>query len=109
VIVARTEATGAREEWPEASADPLAAYADLKLAAPWRLEAPLLLPAGRIAAESAGRAWWRMQNGAPLRLRAPPPSVALGADIAKAAALWDGARLSLIAAQCNWGRIDFDA
>jgi hypothetical protein len=38
-----------------------------------------------------------------------PPTLAIGADIYKAAALWDGARLGMIAAQSNWGRINFDA
>jgi hypothetical protein len=109
VIAARQEADGAPDAWPDAPPDPLTAYVLLKREAPWRIEAPLLLPAGRVAAEASGRAWWRAGDAAPLQLRAPPPALALGADIERAAALWDGARLGMIAARSNWGRIDFDA
>lgn len=109
VIVTRADASEGPQAWPEASDDPLADYANKKRETPWRIEAPLLLPAGRIATEPSGRAWWRASGGAPLQLRARPPAFALGASIDKATALWDGARLSLIAAQSNWGRIDFDA
>lgn len=45
--------------WPDAAADPLAELAEQALAAPWRIEMPLLLPAGRIGAEASGRAWCR--------------------------------------------------
>src|SRR5512145_2445216 len=109
VIVTRSDASEAPHRWPEAPLDPMADYAEQKREAPWRIEAPLLLPAGRVAAEPSGRAWWRASDGAPLQLRAQPPVFALGASMESAAALWDGARLSLIAAQSNWGRIDFDA
>lgn len=108
VIASRSDALG-EHAWPAPPSDPLAAYAALKLEAPWRIEAPLLLPQGRIAAEASGRAWWKASSGAPLQLRTAPPTLAFGADINKAAALWDGARLSMISAQSNWGRIDFDA
>ncbi len=108
VIATRSDAQG-EYTWPEPPADPLTAYAASKLDAPWRIETPLLLPQGRIAAEAAGRAWWKAPSGSALQLRTNPPSLAFGADISKAAALWDGARLGLIAAQSNWGRIDFDA
>lgn len=108
VIASRADAQG-EHSWPEPPADPLAAYAASKLDAPWRIEVPLLLPQGRIAAEESGRAWWTAPAGGALQLRVSPPSLAFGADISKAAALWDGARLGMIAAQSNWGRIDFDA
>jgi hypothetical protein len=109
VIVSRSEANEEQHAWPTVSADALAEYAAIKREAPWLIEAPLLLPAGRIAAEASGRAWWRAHDDAPLQLRAAPPPVALGADISRAAALWDGVRLGMITAQSNWGRIDFDA
>jgi hypothetical protein len=108
VIVSRSDAQG-DHAWPEATADPLAAYTAFKLDAPWRTEAPLLLPQGRVAAEASGRAWWKPPSGALIQLRMAPPTLAIGADIYKAAALWDGARLGMIAAQSNWGRINFDA
>ena len=43
---------------------------------------------------------------APWRIDTP---LALGASIEAAAGIWDGVRLSLIAAQTNWGRLGFDA
>ena len=109
VIAQRSDAQTETATWPGAPVDPLRAYADQKLEAPWRIEAPLMLPAGRIGAEENGRCWWRTHEGAQLQLRTPAPAFAMGADIRCAAALWDGARLSLIAAQSSWGRIDFDA
>jgi hypothetical protein len=109
VIVTRADTVGEAHAWPGAPANPLNDYADQKRNTPWRIDAPLLLPAGRIAADAAGRAWWRAHDGAALPLRAPASAFALGADIQQAAALWDGARLNLIAAQSNWGRINFDA
>jgi hypothetical protein len=109
VIVTRADTSEARDSWPAAPADPLADYAHQKREAPWLIDAPLLLPAGRIAGEPSGRTWWRASESAPLQLRTSPPLFALGTNIERAAALWDGARLSLIAAQSNWGRIDFDA
>jgi hypothetical protein len=108
VIVSRSDAPAAGN-WPETETDALATYANLKRETPWRIEAPMLLPSGRVAADTSGRSWWRTQDGVALPLRAAPPAIALGADIERAAALWDGARLTMIAAQSNWGRIDFDA
>lgn len=95
--------------WPDAAADPLAELAEQALAAPWRIEMPLLLPAGRIGAEASGRAWWQSNDGVVVPVRKPLPALALGASIERAAGVWDGARLALIAAQTNWGRLGFDA
>jgi hypothetical protein len=95
--------------WPEAAADPLAELAERALATPWRIETPLLLPEGRICAEASGRAWWRSHDGVVVPLRKPLPALALGARIERAAGVWDGARLALIAARTNWGRLGFDA
>ncbi|HLW91174.1 MAG TPA: SWIM zinc finger family protein [Roseiarcus sp.] len=109
VIAARGEAIDGPGTWPEPAADPFAAYADSLLATPWRLEAPLLLPRGRICADASGRAWWRSDGGLCAPLREPPPALALGATIESAMGLWDGARLSLVAARTNWGRLSFNA
>lgn len=109
VIVSRADAAAAADAWPGTASDALSGYAELKREAPWRIEAPMLLSKGRVAADKGGRMWWRAQNGGALPLRMAPPAIALGADIESAVALWDGVRLSLIAAQSNWGRIDFDA
>ena len=71
--------------------------------------APLLLPEGRICAEPSGRAWWRSHDGVVVPVRKPLPALALGVRLERAAGVWDGARLALIAAQTNWGRLGFDA
>jgi hypothetical protein len=109
VIVSRGATEDASDPWPEAPADPFAEHAERILVAPWRIEAPLLLPAGRICADPAGRAWWRSTGGTWAPLRGPTPPLALGASIEAAAGIWDGARLSLITARTNWGRLGFDA
>jgi hypothetical protein len=109
VIVSRGQTVDAFETWPEAPPDPFAEQAEQILIAPWRIEVPLLFPEGRICADAAGRAWWRSSQGMWAPLRGPAPPLALGASIESAAGIWDGARLSLIAAQTNWGRFGFDA
>ncbi|PVM83499.1 SWIM zinc finger family protein [Caulobacter endophyticus] len=110
LIVERSEAASEVDEgWPLAEAgDPLAAYAQVLLAAPWRLDAPVVLPSGRIAQDVAGRRWWMGEAGA-LPLEGAPPEVWLGARLDGAAGLWNGSRLTLLAARTNWGRIGFDA
>ncbi len=110
IIVERsdTEATG-DEAWPApARDDALAAYSDALLATPWLLNAPLMLPAGRIVEDGAGRAWW-LGEAVTLPIAGAVPNFALGARIDMAAGLWSGARLTLLAARTNWGRVGFDA
>ena len=109
VIVSRRPTEDAADTWPEAPPDPFARYAEQILVAPWRIEVPLLFPEGRICADAAGRAWWRSTRGAWAPLRGPASPLALGTSIESAAGIWDGARLSLIAARTNWGRLGFDA
>jgi SWIM zinc finger len=108
VIAAREGAVSAPDAWPDPPANPFAEYAERLLATPWLTETPLLLPEGRICADANGRAWWRSAGGLCAPLRDPPPPLALGALIESAAGVWDGARLSLIAARTNWGRLAFD-
>jgi hypothetical protein len=106
VIVTRAPEPAAFD-WPTAPADPLSSHAEHLRAAPWGLETPLLLPAGRICADGQGRHW--LQAGATaLPLVAAAPLVALGAELSAAAGIWNGARLALLAAQSNWGRLGFD-
>jgi hypothetical protein len=109
VIVSRGTTEDGPSAWPDAPSDPFADYAEQILAAPWRIEVPLLLPAGRICADAAGRAWWRSTVGQWAPLRGPAQPLAFGAAIETAAGTWDGARLSLVAARTNWGRLGFDA
>ncbi|HEY3146585.1 MAG TPA: hypothetical protein VGJ75_09550, partial [Dongiaceae bacterium] len=108
VIASRGDPENLTDGWPAAAPDPFAEQAEQTLVAPWRTEVPLLLPEGRVCADAAGRGWWRSTDGAWAPLREPPPPLALGASIERAAGIWDGARLSLIAAQTNWGRLSFD-
>lgn len=109
VIARRDESCDAPDGWPDAAADPVVDLAEQALTAPWRIETPVLLPEGRICAEASGRAWWRSNDGITVPLRGSLPALALGASIERAAGVWDGARLALIAARTNWGRLGFDA
>jgi hypothetical protein len=108
VIVTRGDPERVPAAWPHAPDDPFAVHAEDKLTAPWRAEVPLLLPSGRVCADAAGRAWWRSTSGQWAPLGEAPPSLALGAAIEHAAGIWNGARLTLIAAHTNWGRLSFD-
>jgi hypothetical protein len=108
VIAARGDHEKFPAGWPAAPDDPFAAHAEDKLTAPWRIEAPLLLPSGRVCADAAGRAWWRSTGGQWAPLGEAPPPLSLGAAIEHAAGIWNGTRLTLIAAQTNWGRLSFD-
>jgi hypothetical protein len=107
VIDSRDAAPAAPKQWPAAPDDPLAVYAAQLSHTPWALEAPLLLPAGRICLDPAGRHWWRGEDVA-LPLADPAPPVALGTVLHSAMGLWTGARLKLLAAQTGWGRLGFD-
>jgi hypothetical protein len=105
VIVERGAASSPGAPWPEPDdADPLAAWLARLDAAPWTQVAPLLLPAGRIATERSGAAWWRRDDVA-LPLDGTVPAVALGSDLRAACGLWSGGRLTLLAAQSDWGRL----
>lgn len=108
VIAARGDPERAPAPWPHAPDDPFAAHAEDKLTAPWRAEVPLLLPSGRVCADASGRAWWRSTGGQWAPLGEAPPPLALGAEIERGAGIWNGARLTLISAQTNWGRLSFD-
>jgi SWIM zinc finger len=108
VIAARQDAEPGDSAWPEADADPITAHAAQLMAAPWRVETPVLLAAGRLVPDG-NLHWWRADTGIVAPLRAAPSSLGLGAAIENAFGLWDGARLSLVAARTNWGRLGFDA
>lgn len=109
IIVTRQDTQAPADPWPAATPDPFAEYAAQLLDAPWLIELPLLLPAGRLCLDAGGRPWWQSAAGVSAPLREMPPPMALGASIEQAAGLWDGARLSLLAAETSWGRLGFDA
>ncbi len=105
VIAERGDSPSPRQPWPEPDdGDPLAAWLARLEAAPWAHLAPLLLPPGRIATERSGAAWWR-RGDTVLPLDGLPPAVALGSDLRAACGLWSGGRLTLLAAQSDWGRL----
>lgn len=98
---------GARPEWPmaeQALGDVLTAPL---LVEPWTLDIPVLLPAGRIARDETGRAWWRSTDGVTiLPLAGDAEGLWCGTDLTQTAAIWSGNRLTILAAQSAWGRID---
>jgi hypothetical protein len=98
---------GARPEWPmaeQALGDVLTAPL---LVEPWTLDIPVLLPAGRIARDETGRAWWRSTDGVTiLPLVGDAEGLLCGTDLTQTAAIWSGNRLTILAAQSAWGRID---
>lgn len=91
--------------WPPASG--LDALASPYLAEPWALDAPLLLPPGRIAVDGGGEPWWRARGlDIALPLGPTPDGLLRATDLDCAAALWSGTRLALLAAQSPWGRLN---
>ncbi|MCL2850628.1 MAG: SWIM zinc finger family protein [Micrococcales bacterium] len=107
VISARADAPAAHQ-WPAPAPDldPLAQCADAWAAVPWQLEHPVLLPAGRVVRADDGRLWWRADDGGaglPLAGRLEP--VLQGLELAATVGLWDGFRLTLLAAQTPLGRV----
>ena len=90
---------GPEQPLPQSLTQPL-------LIEPWTLDVPVLLPAGRIALDGAGHAWWRSADGETvLPLAGETGGVQRGTDLMQAAALWSGGRLAILAAQTSWGRV----
>jgi len=94
--------------WPAAPKSPLSSFRDILHAAPWTLNAPLLLPAGRILEDDTGGQWW---SGADenLPLSTALDDIALGIPLSSSVGIWDGRSLSLISSQSSWGRMSFAA
>ncbi|MBV1830393.1 SWIM zinc finger family protein [Komagataeibacter sp. AV436] len=92
-------------DWP-AGEPPRATINAALLAAPWSLEVPLMLPAGRIMHDEAKHLWWRADDGSlTLPLAGDVPPVWLGTDLTRATGLWAHGRLTLLAARSAWGRL----
>ncbi len=109
-VLAERGPTEADDTWPDPEADPLAGIAARETLAPWETIQPLLLPAGRVTLSAAGKPWWRAADGSlALPLDQSPGDVFLGLHLDRSAALWDGARLSLLSAGTDWGRVAPDA
>jgi hypothetical protein len=105
VLVSRATADET-PDWPEPDDTLVDALAAPLLAEPWALDVPVLLPRGRIATDGNGRAWWRSAEGdAVLPVAGDSDGLIRGTDLTRAAAIWSGGRLDILAAQTPWGRI----
>jgi uncharacterized Zn finger protein len=97
--------------WPDfgAAKDPLAVHGSHQDGAPWLTDCPLILPPGAILLDDRGAAWWQAADdpqGLALPIAGAVNQTVLGLDLAATAALWNGARLDLLAAQSGFGRLD---
>lgn len=99
-------------EWPDFgfhTADPLAAHAVHQNTAPWLTDCPVMLPPGTILLDDRGAAWWQAAgdpHGIALPIADTVNPTLLGLDLMATAALWNGSRLDLLAAQSGFGRLD---
>ncbi|MFD1981109.1 SWIM zinc finger family protein [Mesorhizobium newzealandense] len=99
-------------EWPDFSvgaSDPLAAHIARQDAAPWVTDCPVMLPSGAILLDDRGAAWWQAAgdpHGIALPIADTVNPTLLGLDLKATAALWNGSRLDLLAAQSGFGRLD---
>jgi len=94
-------------EWPAPDQTLADALTKPLLTEPWMIEIPLLLPQGRIARDDAGHAWWQSGDGtATLPVASNAEGLLCGTDLERTAAIWSGNRLTILAAQTRWGRID---
>jgi hypothetical protein len=107
LLLKREGAADPAMEWPGLNEKLIETLTRPLLAEPWMLETPVLLPQGRIARDDSGHAWWRSADAAiALPVAGESQGLIGGADLTCAAALWSGGRLTILAAQSRWGRID---
>ncbi|WP_245446199.1 SWIM zinc finger family protein [Mesorhizobium kowhaii] len=99
-------------DWPDFSlgaSDTLAAHVARQDAAPWVTDCPVMLPPGAILLDDRGAAWWQAAgdpHGIALPIADTVNPTLLGLDLKATAALWNGSRLELLAAQSGFGRLD---
>ncbi len=105
-LISEREPLEAGLDWPELATESLNAR---ETTAPWETVTPVLLQSGRIMSDPAGKPWWQGTDGVALPLDTAPAKSVYGMELAQTAALWSGARLSLLSAQTDWGRVTFDA
>ena len=110
-VVAERAPASTVGEWPsaaEAMLDPLVTHQSRQDAAPWSNESPLLLPPGQLALDDRNRSWWmaRDNRAIALPLTGDLPDAVLGMTFDAAAGVWNGARLRLLAALADHGRLD---
>lgn len=110
LVLERGQAT-ANGGWPEGdnAEDPLAAHQARQDAAPWSAETPLVLPRGQVVRDDRGKVWWQAAqsvNGIALPVSGDVAEPVFGMTLEAAAGLWNGARLVLLAAHSDHGRLD---
>jgi hypothetical protein len=94
-------------DWPEPRAPIVENLAAPLLDEPWTLDMPVLLPAGRLGADGTGQCWWRARHETlALPLAQEVGGLICGTDLTRTAALWSSNRLSILAAQTPWGRVN---
>ncbi len=107
ILLSRTSRENSNAHWPQTLETSISARIAERLdAEPWLVEAPLLLPPGRIVMEANGSTWWKSKAGddiLPVEDIAEGPARA--ADLDRAAAIWSAGGLRMLAAQSAWGRI----
>ena len=106
-MLAERAAIDVAAEWPDPPEDPLGTYVAHLSDCPWALGVPILVGAGRFTAPTEHCAgWWMSDDGRhTLPLAEEPAEVTLGSKIERAAGIWNGARLELLAAHADWGRL----
>ena len=108
ILLSRASREDGDKGWPDALPASIATTIAERLdGEPWLIEAPLLLPPGRIMLDANGGPWWKSRVGddiLPVEDIAEGPARA--ADLNFAAAIWSVRGLRLLAAQSAWGRID---
>ncbi|MGI9478645.1 MAG: SWIM zinc finger family protein, partial [Hyphomicrobiaceae bacterium] len=109
-IVHRDTNDAASSAWPQGlEEDPLASYWSAMRREPWLVEAPILLPPGRLH-NVAQMTWWSaLDSEVALPVAHKVSAVALGVDYDAMAAVWDGNRCHLLTGvSADWGRIAFN-
>ncbi|MBB6408480.1 SWIM zinc finger family protein [Mesorhizobium sangaii] len=111
-LVADRKGDIASGDWPDFSfsiSDPLADHGARQDTAPWIADSPVMLPPGAILLDDRGAAWWQAAgdpHGIALPIAGTINPTLLGLNLAATAALWNGGRLDLLAAQSGFGRLD---
>lgn len=108
ILLSRTSRENSDADWPVPFETSISRMIAERLdAEPWLVEAPLLLPVGRIVMDANGGPWWKSKAGddiLPVEDIAEGPARA--ADLKCAVGIWTSGGLRMLAAQSAWGRID---
>lgn len=106
LLLSRSAVEAPTPDWPAPAAALVETLSAPLLAEPWTIDLPVLLPGGRVAVDDTGRAWWRAAEGdMVLPVSGSAEGLVRGTDLTRAAAIWSGGRLEILAAQSAWGRI----